>query len=154
MENERPHDDDSGSDRALVTSRVIDAPRDRVFRAFSNPAHLVHWWGPKGFTNTFDEFDLRAGGKWRFLMHGPDGENFPNESVFVEVIPPERVVFKNISGPEFEMTITFEEYDGKTEVGWRQLFNTSAEFERVAKFAVEANEQNLDRLAKQVVQVP
>ena len=84
-------------------------------------------------------------------MHGPDGANFPNESVFVEVVPPERVVFRHESRPRFEMTITFEEHDAKTRVGWRQVFDTAAERDRIATFAVQANEQNLDRLTAHVL---
>lgn len=133
------------TDREIVTSRVIDAPRERIFQAFSDPSRLAQWWGPKGFTNTFQEFDFRPGGTWRFVMHGPDGGNYPNETVF-EVIEPERVVLRHASAPHFELTITFSEEDGKTRVGWRQLFNSAEERERIARFAVEANEQNLDRL--------
>jgi uncharacterized protein YndB with AHSA1/START domain len=144
---------ESTADRELVTSRLIDAPRERVFSAFSDPAQLQHWWGPNGFTNTFHEFDLRPGGKWRFVMHGPDGANYPNESVFVEVAPAERVVFRHESGPRFEMTITFESQGAKTLVGWRQVFDTAAECRRVARFAVDANEQNLDRLTTYVLAV-
>lgn len=134
----------------LSTQRLIHAPRGRVFEAFRDPRELARWWGPKGFTNTFHEFDLRPGGKWRFTMHGPDGGSFANESVFVEVAPPERVVLRHESAPRFEMTITFEDRGGETLVGWRQTFPTAAERERVARFAVEANEQNLDRLAASV----
>ena len=143
----------STRDRELVTSRVINAPRERVFRAFADPAHLARWWGPTGFTNTFREFDLRPGGAWRFTMHGPDGANYPNESVFVEVTPPERVVFRHVSGPQFEMTITFSAHGADTLVGWRQVFNSADECRRIARFAVAANEQNLDRLAVQVLEV-
>lgn len=147
-------DTDSGSvsDRELVTSRILDAPPERVFTAFSDPAHLARWWGPKGFTNTFQEFDLRPGGHWRFVMHGPDGGNYQNDSVFVEVAPPHKVVFQHVSAPQFEMTITFEEQAGKTRIGWRQRFDSADECQRIAKFAVEANEQNLDRLAAQVAE--
>ncbi|MFC5523482.1 SRPBCC family protein [Polaromonas jejuensis] len=137
---------DSFADREPVTSRVLDAPQARVFQAFSDSDQLARWWGPRGFTNTFEEFDLRPGGAWRFVMHGPDGTNYPNESVFVEVVPRERVVFRHHSGHEFEMTITFAEQAGKTRLGWRQRFDSAAECQRVASFAVEANEQNLDRL--------
>ena len=133
--------------RAIATSRLIEAPRDRVFEAFRDPAQLAQWWGPKGFTNTIYEFDLRPGGNWRFVMHAPKGGDFPNESVFVEVVEPELVVIRHDSTPPFELTITFAEEDGKTLVGWRQVFQTNDERDRVAKFAVEANEQNLDRLA-------
>jgi hypothetical protein len=140
-------------DRELKTSRVIDASCEDVFDAFADPARLAQWWGPKGFTNTFHEFDFRPGGRWRFVMHGPDGANYPNESVFVEILPSERVVLRHVSNPQFEMTITFHEEDAKTEVGWRQVFNSAAERNRIAKFAVEANEQNLDRLAAHVLNV-
>ena len=90
---------------------------DKVFRAFSDPVRLARWWGPKGFTNTIQSFDLRPGGHWRFVMHGPDGATLPNESIFGEVVAPERVVFRHVSGPQFEMTITFEAYEGQTLVG-------------------------------------
>ena len=61
--------------REIVSIRVFDFPRELVFNAWTDPEHLVHWWGPKGFTNTFHEFDLRPGGIWRFVMHGPDGRD-------------------------------------------------------------------------------
>jgi uncharacterized protein YndB with AHSA1/START domain len=140
----------STADRELVAFRTIDAPRERVFEAFRDPAHLARWWGPKGFTNTFLEFDLRPGGAWRFVMHGPDGGDHPNESVFREVAAPERVVFEHVSAPRFEMTITFGAQGDKTLVGWHQVFPTAEECRRIARFAVEANEENLDRLADEV----
>jgi uncharacterized protein YndB with AHSA1/START domain len=152
--NEKPAADaESTADREFVHSRWIDAPRTRVFRAFSDPAHLARWWGPKGFTSTFHEFDLRPGGTWRFVLHGPDGVDYPNESVFVEVVAPERIVFEHISGHHFQMTLTFVEQGEKTAVGWRQVFDTAAERQRIARFVIEANEQNLDRLAAEVQNV-
>jgi uncharacterized protein YndB with AHSA1/START domain len=144
---------ESTADREFLHSRRIDAPRERVFRAFSDPAHLTRWWGPKGFTSTFHEFDLRPGGSWRFLLHGPDGKDYPNESVFVEVVAPERIVFEHLSGHHFVMTITFEAQGAQTVVGWRQVFDTVEERERIAPFVTEANEQNLDRLAAEVLNV-
>jgi len=139
------------TDREFVHSRLIDAPPERVFRAFADPAQLARWWGPDGFTSTFREFDLRPGGAWRFVMHGPDGTDYPNENVFVEVVPPQRIVLEHLSeSHHFELTITFAEAGGQTRVGWRQVFDTAAERERVAKLVLEANEQNLDRLAAQV----
>ena len=151
MNEKSAADPESTADREFVTSRVIDAPRERVFRAFSEPVHLARWWGPKGFTNTFHEFDLRPGGAWRFVMHGPDGANYPNESVFVEVVAPERIVFEHLTDHHFQMTITFAAQGAKTLVGWRQVFDTAAERQRIAKFVIEANEQNLDRLAAEVL---
>ena len=147
-----PADPEAG--RAFVHSRVIDAPRERVFRAFTDPERLARWWGPNGFSNTFETFDLRPGGAWRFVMHGPDGANYPNESVFVEVVEPERVVLEHLSGHHFTMTLTFTDAGGQTLVGWRQVFDTAAERERIAAFVTPANEQNLDRLAAEVKNVP
>ena len=144
---------ESTADREFVTSRVIDAPRERVFRAFSDPVHLANWWGPRGFSSTFQEFNLSPGGAWRFVMHGPDGKNYPNESVFVEVVAPERIVFEHMSDHHFHMTITFTAQGNKTLVGWRQVFDTAAERKRIAKFVIAANEQNLDRLAAEVLNV-
>jgi uncharacterized protein YndB with AHSA1/START domain len=142
------------SDREIVTTRVFDAPRELAFKAFSDPDHLVHWWGPKGFTNTFHEFDMRPGGIWRFVMHGLDGVNYKNESVFVEVVKPERIVFHHLKPVhEFQMTVTFVEQDGKTKLTWRMLFKSAAECDKVRVFAVEANEQNFDRLEAQLAKM-
>ena len=152
--NEKPAADaESTADREFVHSRLIDAPRERVFKAFSNPIHLARWSGPNGFTSTFHAFDLCPGGTWRFVMHGPDGASYPNESVFVEVVAPERIVFEHLSGHHFQMTITFAAHGTKTVVDWRQVFDTAAERQRIAMFVIEANEQNLDRLAVEVLNV-
>jgi uncharacterized protein YndB with AHSA1/START domain len=138
------------SDQDIVTARVLSAPRDLVFQAFSDPRHLARWWGPKGFTNTFHEFDFRPGGVWRFVMHSPDGADYQNESVFVEIAPPERIVFRHVSGPQFQMTITLAEHPSGTTLTWRMHFDSVAECDRVKRFAVQANEQNLDRLEAQL----
>jgi uncharacterized protein YndB with AHSA1/START domain len=141
------------TDREIVTTRLLSAQPDLVFRAFGDPAHLTRWWGPKGFSSTFHEFDLRPGGAWRFILHGPDGASYPNESVFVEVVPPARIVFKHLSGPRFEMTITLAAEAGKTRIGWRMLFESAEERARIAKLAVDANEQNLDRLEAELARM-
>ena len=143
-------DTPSTSGREFVHRRLIDAPRERVFRAFSDPTHLARWWGPDGFSSTFHDFDLRPGGAWRFDFHGPDGTDYPNESIFVDVVEPERIVLEHLSFHHFLLTISFVEQDGKTVVGWRQVFDTAEERERVAPVVVQANEQNLDRLAAEV----
>jgi uncharacterized protein YndB with AHSA1/START domain len=140
-------------DREFVHSRLIDVPRERVFKAFSDPVHLARWWGPHGFSSTIHEFDLRPGGAWRFVMHGPDGTDYPNESVFVEVVAPERIVFEHLSGHHFQMTITFAAQGARTLVGWRQVFDTADERQRIAGFVTDANEQNLDRLAAEARKV-
>jgi uncharacterized protein YndB with AHSA1/START domain len=136
------------SDRTLVNTRVFAAPRSTVFAAFSDPAQLVLWWGPKGFTNTLQEFDLRPGGTWRIVLHGPDGSDYPNEKKFVEVVAPERVVFDHL-GPmmhSFRMTLLYEDLGAKTRVTWHMRFESADEVAKLGKFIAEANEQNFDRL--------
>jgi len=140
-------------DRELVTTRVLNAPRERVFSAFSEAGQLAQWWGPEGFRNTFHEFDLRAGGAWRYTMHGPNGADYPNESVFVEVVKPERIVIEHVSGPRFRLTITLTAEAGRTRLTWRQRFPTAADCDRIKALAIPANEQNLDRLEARLAQM-
>jgi uncharacterized protein YndB with AHSA1/START domain len=141
------------ADREFVHSRLIDAPPQRVFRAFQEPERLARWWGPEGFSNTFETFEFRPGGRWVFVMHGPDGQDYPNESVFRETTP-QRIVLDHLSGHHFEMTITLAaQGGGRTLVGWRQVFDTAEERERIAPFVLVANEQVLDRLAAEVQRI-
>lgn len=136
------------ADRTILSSRVFAAPRERVYAAFADPRQLALWWGPKGFTNTIREFDPRPGGWWRFTMHGPDGADYPNESRFVAVEPPERVVFVHEGTVHrFEMTLTWTERGAGTELSWRMVFDSAEEVARLREFIVAANEQNFDRLA-------
>ncbi|MGX4588322.1 SRPBCC family protein [Paenibacillus chitinolyticus] len=137
----------------LVTTREYDVPRELVFRAWTTPELLARWWGPKGFTNTFHECDIRPGGTWILTMHGPDGTDYPNRSVFVEVVAPERVVLDHLSGHEFRLTGAFEDLDGRTKVTFRQRFKVKEEFEEAKPYCVEANEQNLDRLGEVLAEV-
>jgi uncharacterized protein YndB with AHSA1/START domain len=133
-------------EKETVITRIFDAPRELVFQAWTQPENLAQWWGPKGFTNTFKEFDLRPGGTWEFIMHSPDGANFPNKSVFVEIAKPDRVVLNHVSGPHFQITATFEEHAGKTKFTFRQSFETEKEFDKVKSFAIDGNKETIDRL--------
>lgn len=135
------------ADREIVTTRVFDVPRETLFKAWTDPEQLALWWGPKGFSNTFQEFDLRPGGFWRFVMRGPNGVEHPNESVFVEILEPERLVFRHLKPVhDFLATFTFEDLGGTTRLTWRMLFESAAACERSRRYVVEGNEQNLDRL--------
>ncbi|MBX3589321.1 MAG: SRPBCC family protein [Burkholderiaceae bacterium] len=141
----------STANREFVHSRLIDAPQARVFRAFAEPTHLARWWGPNGFSSTFEVFEFRPGGTWRFVMHGPDGTDYPNENAFREIVTPERVVVEHLSDTHhFFLTITFAAQGDQTLVGWRQVFDTAEHRDKVADVVLEANEQNLDRLAAEV----
>ncbi|OFW78712.1 MAG: polyketide cyclase [Alicyclobacillus sp. RIFOXYA1_FULL_53_8] len=137
-------------ERGYVITRILDVPRDLVFQAWTTPEHLSQWWGPKGFTNTFQEFDLKPGGVWRFIMHGPDGVDYPNRITVLEVVPDERIVFEH-HGPNFRATATFEDLDGKTRLTYRTLFETTATFDVVKTFAVPGGEQTFDRLEAHLV---
>ena len=93
----------------IVTTRIVNAPKALVYKAWTNPVHLIKWWGPNGFTNTFHEFDLREGGRWSFIMHGPDKKNYPNESIFLKIIENEFLAFNHISDPRFQVQARSEE---------------------------------------------
>ena len=86
------------STREIVISRIINAPRERVWGAWTDPKQVVNWWGPNGFSTTIHEMDVRPDGVWRHTMHGPDGKDYPNKSIFVEVVKPERIVYKHAGG--------------------------------------------------------
>src|SRR3954464_14192513 len=96
------------SDREVFNSRVLNSPLEKVYEAFANPSHLKNWWGPKGFTNTFHEFDLQPGGKWILTMHGPEKGNYENSSVFKTVQPFILIAWTRVSQPLFDMEVAFE----------------------------------------------
>lgn len=141
--------DERAAEVEIVSTRVLGAPRDVVFEAFSDPDRLVQWWGPAGFTNTFSEFDLRPGGAWRFVMHGPDGTVYELAKDFVEVVRPERIVLQHLQPMHrFRMTMIFTEQSRGTELTWRMLFEATEDPRALERFIVEANEQNFDRLER------
>ena len=142
------------ADREIIITRVFDFPREVVFDAWTDPKHIGEWWGPTGFTTTTHEMDVRVGGVWRFIMHGPDGVDFPNKIVYTEISRPERIAYDHCDdadppGISFTATITFDDRDGKTEVTSSSLFPTAAECARVVEEfgAIEGGHQHLQRLA-------
>jgi uncharacterized protein YndB with AHSA1/START domain len=133
------------AEREVVSSRVFPYSREELFSAFADPNRLARWWGPRGFRNTFAVCDFRAGGEWRFTMHGPDGTDFPNHSVFEEVAP-ERIVIRHVSEERFTMTVTLDEEDGGTRLTWAMRFERAEVCRQIRGIVVPANEQNFDRL--------
>ena len=122
--------------RSLIATRVYDAPRELVFAAWTNPQHLAQWWGPDGFTTTTSTFDMRPGGVWQFVMHGPDGRDYQNRITFEEVVRPERLVYSHGGGDDvepvrFHVTVTFEDLGGKTRLTMRGDFPSAAARDRV-----------------------
>ena len=145
----------NSSDREILVSRVFDAPRELVWEAWTNPKHVANWWGPRGFSTTIEVMDVRPGGVWKHVMRGPDGAEYPNMSVFQEVVKPERIVFshggakKGGPGANFVSTWTFEDVGGKTRLTVRMVFATAEERDAVVRNfnAVEGGKQTLERLA-------
>lgn len=136
---------------SFQTSREITAPPSSVFAAFASAARLAAWWGPAGFTNTFTTFEFIPGGKWSLVMHGPEGKNYPNESVFREIEPSKRIVIHHVSQPRYLLTVTLEPtVGGGTRVRWEQDFENPKVARGIEHIVVPANEQNLDRLAAEV----
>lgn len=139
------------SECEIVTSRVFRAPRQLVYKAWTDPNHLKIWWGPKGFTNTFNLFDLKVGGKWSFVMHGPDRGHYNNEVTFVFIQEPELLVWDRQSKPIFQVEVVFEEIsENETKVIFKQKFKTVEECDKLRKYVPEKNEENMDRLADEL----
>ncbi len=145
------------ADREVVITRLFDAPRERVFDAFTDPEQVGHWWGPNGFTTTIHEMDVRPGGVWRYIMHGPDGVDYPNYVSYIDIVRPERLVYDHgadSGDPHFHVTVTFADEGGRTRLTMRSLFPTAAARDYVVREfkAIEGGHQTLARLAEHLAQ--
>jgi uncharacterized protein YndB with AHSA1/START domain len=147
-------------ERQIVTSRVIAGPRHLVFLAWTEARHLARWFGPHGFTLTTRTFEFRPGGVWEFVMHGPDGTDYPNRVEWREIVAPERIAYRQ-GGHEgdpdaFETTVTFAERTGGTEITLRTLLNTRAQRDHLAEHyhAIEGGRETLERLSIYVRTLP
>lgn len=139
------------SDKEILSQRTFPFPIKLLFRAWSEPEHLKNWWGPKGFTNTFHQFDFREGGRWTFTMHGPEKGHYQNDVEFISIKEPFLIEWKRISKPLFNVLATFEEVDSNsTHVIFRQIFETVEECNKIKPFAIEKNEENFDRLEEEL----
>ncbi|ANE48737.1 ATPase [Paenibacillus swuensis] len=141
--------------REVVIMRRFQAPRELVFKAWTDPENIGKWWGPTGFTTTTHHRDVRTGGSWRYVMHGPDGVDYDNLIEYVEIASPNRLVYKHGTGAEndphqFHVTVTFAEVDGQTNLTLRTLFNTAEQRKMVVEQfgAIEGGKQTLNRLAE------
>lgn len=139
-----PHATDP--DTVVRTGRLLPAPPRAVFAAFEEPDRLARWWGPAGFTNTFDRFEFTPGGRWVFTMHGPNGASYPNESVFREIEPDVRIVIEHVVEPWFVLTVTLAPREDGTHLAWVQEFESPELAAKMRRLSETANEQNLDRL--------
>lgn len=136
------------SDREIRLTRVLDAPVELVWEVWTDPQHIKNWWGPNGFTNTITKMDISVGGEWDLVMHGPDGTDYKNRSVFREVIKCKKLVYEHVSAPKFIATIEFEAQGNQTLLTWHMLFESKEQFIQVVKTfkADEGLAQNIDKL--------
>lgn len=134
----------------FTSTRNLRAVPSAVFDAIKDPARLATWWGPDGFSNRFEIFEFRPGGKWVFNMIGPDGKIYPNESVFVSMEVDRQVVIRHTCQPYFTLTITLEPSPEGTLLHWEQAFDDAAVANAVRHIVEPANEQNLNRLSAEV----
>jgi uncharacterized protein YndB with AHSA1/START domain len=140
--------------RELRLTRTIKAPLDLVWEVWTTPKHIVNWWGPAGFTSTIYRMDFSKGGEWNMTLHGPDGTNFPNKSIFMEIIPSQKIVFEHFH-PHFITTVEFSGKGKETTIGWSLLFDTADMFNIIVKAhkADEGQKQNLDKLEQYLMEL-
>lgn len=131
---------------ALSTERVLPARPLEVFAAFERPDRLARWWGPSGFTNTFERFEFKPGGRWVFVMHGPNGADYPNESIFREIQPGARIVIEHVVKPWYMLTVTLTARGDQTHISWAHEFESPEVAARISPLVTTSNEQVLDRL--------
>lgn len=118
------------TDREQKNSIQLDAPLDLVWEVWTNPEHIQHWWGPNGFTNTITKMEVKPEGEWLFVMHGPDGKEYPNKTIFREVVKHKKLVHEHFE-PNFMAVIEFEGREDQTLLDWYKLYETKELFELV-----------------------
>lgn len=145
MPNETNNDTAS---RSLTISRLFNAPVELVWKVWTEPWHIKNWWGPNGFTNTIFKMDMKPGGEWDFIIHGPDGIDYKNKSMYREVVKYEKLVYDHLSGPKFQSTVRFTKQGDKTLIGIKMVIETPELREQTVKTfkADEGLNQNMDKL--------
>jgi uncharacterized protein YndB with AHSA1/START domain len=138
---------ESNEDGVISNDRKIAATPREIYSAFEQPEKLARWWGPAGFTNTFKQFEFEPGGRWVYVMHGPDGREYPNESVFRVIESDAKIVIEHVVLPHYSLTVTLTASGDQTNLAWRQEFENTAFVASMRSFLENANEENLDKLA-------
>lgn len=141
------------SDLEIQMTKVLNAPRQRVWEAWTQPEHIQHWWGPKGSTLPICEVDLRPGGAWRFVEHSADGNEYPFQGEYLEVSPPERLVHTFVLDVEpfnaqgCVVTVTFEDLGDQTRVTETLRFESKADRDAAIESGMESGaSQSYERL--------
>ena len=135
-------------DTTFHTERTLPFSPQAVYNAFASSEMLATWWGPDGFTNEFETFEFQMGGRWTFVMVGPDGARYPNQNVFTELEPVSRVVIRHDCQPFFTLTVQLTQVADGTHLQWQQVFDDAHIAQAVKAIVEPANEQNLDRLMR------
>lgn len=138
-------------DTTSRTERTLPFTPEAIYKAFASPEVLASWWGPEGFTNEFETFEFQVGGRWTFVMVGPDGARYPNQSVFTELAPASRVVIRHNCEPFFTLSVQLTAVNAGTHLQWQQVFDDPQIAQAVKAIVEPANEQNLDRLTRVLV---
>lgn len=133
-------------ERTMQTSRTLPYSPQEIYRAFESAELLALWWGPEGFSNTFEIFEFKDGGRWVFVMHGPDGNNYQNQSIFTSLEPNAKIVIKHDCAPYFTLTVELKSVKNGTHLTWVQVFDDAKTAQAVKERVGSANEQNIDRL--------
>ncbi len=138
--------------RTLQTTGIFKVSIGLMWEVWTNPNHILNWWGPTGFTTTINKMEVKEGGEWNLTMHGPEGANYPNRSVFKEIVPFKKIVFEHFN-PHFMTTVVFESKGDETLIDWSLLFDTAEMHDIVVKAhkADEGQKQNMEKLEKYLI---
>ncbi|WP_259067570.1 SRPBCC family protein [Mucilaginibacter sp. X4EP1] len=132
----------TNTDNELIITRLLNAPIDLVWEVWTDPKHIANWWGPTGFTTSIQHMEVKEGGEWDLIMHGPDGVDYKNKNVFSKVIKPELIVFNHVTPPLFTTTITFKKQGDHTELTMQMVFDSVADYSfAVNKHGAKAGQQ-------------
>lgn len=140
----------TSSTNTFRTSRILPFSPAAIYGAFASAEQLAAWWGPAGFTNSFELFEFTPGGRWHFVMQGPDGQQYPNRSVFAELEPNRKIVIRHDCAPFFTLTVELTPLEAETVLCWQQVFDDADIAQAVRHIVEPANEQNLDRLTAEL----
>ena len=139
--------------RELRITKTLQAPIDLVWEVWTKPEHIAQWWGPNGFTNTINKMEFKEGGEWKFIMHGPDGTDYANRSIYREIVPMKKIVFEHFN-PHFITTVLFESKGEETFLDWSGLFDSEEILQTIIKVhkADEGMKQNVEKLEQYLKQ--
>lgn len=140
--------------KTLQTSADLQVPIELLWKVWTEPEHLIHWWGPNGFSNTIHHWDFQHEGEWKMTMQGPDGTHYPNRSIFKEIIPYEKIVFEHFN-PHFITTISFQKKDNSVLLNWALVFDNEEMFEIIVRVhqADKGQRENIEKLTLYLAQL-